>query len=71
MSGLERELKDLLHESGVQERIAKLGQCCFTIVGEFDKISRDERLGVTRIFFQNTVTRVRDEMVRVAGESGL
>jgi hypothetical protein len=70
-SDLARELNDLLHESDVQERISKLAQCCFTIVAEFEKIARDERLGVSRIFFQSTLTHVRDEMVRVAFANGL
>jgi hypothetical protein len=71
VSELTRELNDLFQESGVQQRIQKLAQCCFTIVGEFERISRDEHLGDSRWYFQNTLTRVRDEMIRVAGANGL
>ena len=71
LSDLARELRNLILEGDVQERIGKLGQCCFTVVTEFEKIARDERLGVTRIFFQSTLTQVRDEMVRLALEDGL
>jgi hypothetical protein len=71
LSDLARELRNLLHEGDVQQRIGKLGECCFTVVAEFEKIARDERLGITRMFFQSTLTRVRDEMVRVALENGL
>lgn len=66
-----RELNGLIHESDVQKRIHKLAQCCLMIVAEFEKIARDERLGTTRVYFQDTLTIVRDEMVRVAVESGL
>lgn len=71
VNALVRELHNLLHEGDVQQRIDKLAQCCFTIVSEFEKISRDERLGITRVHFQNTLGIVRDEMVRVAVENGL
>ncbi|MBV8902203.1 MAG: hypothetical protein JOZ22_01080 [Acidobacteriia bacterium] len=71
VSELTRELNDLGHESDVQQRIHKLAQCCFTIVAEFEKISRDERLGITAVYFKETLARVRDEMIRVALENGL
>ena len=71
MSGLSQEINALLHESDVQQRIQKLAQCSFTIVAEFEKISRDEGLGVIRFYFQSTLTRVRDEMIRIVNESGL
>jgi hypothetical protein len=71
VNALTRQLHDLLHEGDVQQRIDKLAQCCFTIVAEFEKIARDERLGVTRILFHKTVTMMRDEMARVAVENGL
>jgi hypothetical protein len=64
-SDLERELSDSCHQADVQERIQKLARCCFRIVAEFDKICRDQRLGVTRIYFCNTLTRVRDEIARL------
>src|SRR5215831_24415 len=51
MDELTQENNGLIHESDVQQKIHKLAQCCFTILAEFDKIARDERLGVTRIFF--------------------
>jgi len=70
MDELTQENNGLIHESDVQQKIHKLAQCCFTILAEFDKIARDERLGVTRIFFQRTLTHIRDEMVRVALENG-
>lgn len=66
-----QEINDLGHESNVQARIGKLATCCASIVAEFEKISRDERLGIIRTYFESTLTRVRDEMVRVAGEIGL
>ena len=71
LNELELELRGLLHESDVQQRIDKLAKCCFTIVAEFEKIARDERLGITRVHFQSTLGIVRDEMVRVAVENGL
>lgn len=71
VSELEVELKGLLHESDVEQRIEKLAKCCFTIGAEFEKIARDERLGITRLHFQSTLGIVRDEMVRVAAENGL
>jgi hypothetical protein len=71
MSELTQELHGLLRESNIQERIHKLAQCCFTIVGEFEKISHDERLGITRSYFESTLAAVRDEMIRVAVENGL
>ena len=67
---LEQQLTDFGHELGLQERIGRLANCCFTIVAEFEKISRDERLGPTRVFFQNTLATLRDEMARVARENG-
>jgi hypothetical protein len=66
-----QELNDVLHKSDVEQRIDKLAKCCFTIVGEFEKISRDERLGVTRGYFEKTLACLRDVMVRVASENGL
>lgn len=66
MSGLTQEINALLHESDVQQRIQKLAQCSFTIVAEFEKISRDEGLGDIRFYFQSTLTRVRDEMIRIS-----
>lgn len=71
LSEITRQLNDLCHDSDVQQRIHKLVQCCFTIVGEFEKISRDERLGVARWYFHKSLTTVRDEMARVAAENGL
>jgi len=71
ISELTQQLNDLFHESDVQQKIDKLAQCSFTIVNEFEKISRDERMGIVRVYFQNTLVTVRDEMIRVAGENGL
>lgn len=67
---MELELRGLLHESDVPQRIEKLAKCCFTIAAEFEKIARDERLGITGVHFQNTFGIVRDQMVRVAAETG-
>jgi hypothetical protein len=66
-----REIDDIGHELNLEARIGKLAKCCNTIIGEFEKISRDERLGITRGHFQDALTRVRDEIVRVAGQNGL
>ena len=69
LGNLNREINDLLHESDVQERLHKLERCCLTIVAEFDKIARDERLGVARVSFHNTLNRVCDEMLRLVGQT--
>ena len=66
-----RDLNGFIHESDIQQRIHKLAQCCFTIVAELEKISRDERLGATRGYFESTLIRVRDEINRLAVENGL
>jgi hypothetical protein len=67
------QLKELCHGMNVEERIGKLAECCFTIAFEFEKLARDERLGRTRtrIYLEDTLARVRDEMVRVAHQRGL
>jgi hypothetical protein len=69
MQKLTQELDDICHES--RDRIHKLEKVCFAVVAEFEKISRDERLGITRYFFNSSFTRVRDEVVRVAVENGI
>lgn len=70
MNEILQAVKDIFHESDVQQKIRKLGQCSFTIVAEFERIARDERLGDSRWYLQNTLTTVRDELMRVAEESG-
>src|SRR5215469_15689194 len=69
MSELTLALHDMLHEQNVQHRIDKLAQCSFTILNEFEKLSRDERLGIIRGYFHSTLTMVRDEILRVAAEN--
>jgi len=64
-----RELNSVCHESDVQRRIDKLAECCMTIIAEFEKIGRDECLGVARIVFENTLARIRGELLRIAVEN--
>jgi hypothetical protein len=71
MQRLTQQLDDICHDSNVGNRIHKLEKLCFAVVAEFEKISRDERLGITRYFFNSSFTRVRDEVVRVAVENGI
>jgi hypothetical protein len=73
VNDIERQLNELGHEVNLEERIGKLAKCCFTIAFEFEKLARDERLGTTRtrIYLEDTLARVRDEMVRVAHQRGL
>jgi hypothetical protein len=70
-SGLSQELNDLSQERDVQQRIDRLVQCCFKILAEFENIARAETLGATRGYLQNTLAQVRDEIIRLARESGL
>ena len=71
VSEVTKQLKDLVHETNVEERIGKLATCGFTIVSELEKIARVQHLGAARVRFQRTLTLLRDEMIRVAGENGL
>lgn len=64
-----RELNELCHESDLELRINKLAECCGTMVGEFERISRDERLCIARIHFRNALAGVRDEIIRLAAEN--
>lgn len=69
LSDLPRELKDIRHQKDVHDRIRKLARCCYVIVAEFEKISRDGRLGGARVHLEQTLTRVRDEMARLLSAS--
>ncbi|HLI86730.1 MAG TPA: hypothetical protein VKV17_22685 [Bryobacteraceae bacterium] len=71
MQRIIQELNDIGHELSVEARIGKLAKCCASIVAEFEKLSRDDRLGITRGYLQTTIIRVRDEMIRLAGEDSL
>jgi hypothetical protein len=66
LSELARELKDISREPDMQRRIRHLADRCIAIVAELDKISRDERLGLTRTWLRSEVARVREEILRVA-----
>jgi hypothetical protein len=66
LSELACEVKDISREPDLQRRIRHLADRCIAIVGELDKISRDERLGLTRTWLRSQVARVREEILRVA-----
>ena len=66
-----REILEFGHEMNVSARLDKLDQCCTAIVAEFDKIGCDEGLGVTRILFNSTLGKVREELARVAEKNGI
>ena len=68
---LEREIRGLCHEADVTVRIEKLNECCTAVVAEFQKISRDEGLGLARALFHSTLANLRSELGRVAVENGL
>jgi hypothetical protein len=55
----------------LSERIEKLNKCSTLLIAEFEKIGSEEGLGVTRMLFNSTLSRVRTELGRVAIENGL
>jgi hypothetical protein len=69
LRSLTREIQALGHELDLEQRIVKLDQYCTAIVAEFEKISRDEGLGLARRLFHSALARVREELERVALES--
>jgi hypothetical protein len=68
---LEREIRGLCHEAHVTVRIEKLNECCMAVVAEFEKISRDEGLGLARTLFNSALAHVCSELNRIAGENEL
>jgi len=68
---LEREIRGLCHEADVTVRIERLHECCTAVVAEFEKISRDEGLGLARTLVHSTLANLRRELGRIAAENGL
>ena len=68
---LMREILEFGHETNLGARLDKLDRCCTAIVAEFEKIGCDEGLGVTRMLFNSTLGKVREELDRVAQQNGL
>jgi hypothetical protein len=68
---LMRELKDATRDRNLQERIVKLDQCCNAIVEEFEEVSRDKGLGLSRMLFNSTLTKVHGELERIVVQNGL
>ena len=68
---LDQQIRGLWHEADVAVRLERLNECCTAVVAEFEKISRDEGIGLARELFNDALTNVRSELGRVAAENGL
>ena len=66
-----RTIQVLGRNLSVTDRIVELDKRCTAIVAEFRKIARDEALLEARLLFNSTLSRTRDELVRVELENGV
>jgi hypothetical protein len=67
---LARQIDQIMEESDLQNRLFKVEKCAMSIVKEFEKIASHESLGASRMFLKSSVSRVREEMNRIAAEIG-
>jgi len=69
LSEIEREIMGCCHEGDVQQRFDRLVNCGFSMVNEFERILRDRRLGITRMYFRDSLGHLRDEMERLVEQA--
>jgi hypothetical protein len=58
--------KDVAEEPDMLRRIRISADRCAESLAELDRISRDKSLGIMRVHVKNELTRLRDQMLRVA-----
>jgi len=68
---LRRTIQFLGRNLRITDRIVELDKRCTAIVAEFDEIARDEALLENRLLFDSALSRVRDELARIALENGI
>jgi len=68
---LEQQIRGLWQEADVAVRIERLNECCAAVVAEFEKISREEGLGLAREILIDALASHRGALGRVAAENGL
>ena len=65
-----RELKEGIRDGTLSERITELDKCCTAVIEEFDRLAR-AGLGMSQLLFKSSLTRVRQELDRIALECGI
>jgi hypothetical protein len=68
---LRRTIQFLGRNLRITDRIVELDKRCTAIIADFDEISRDDALLESRMLFNSTLSRARDELARVALENGV
>ena len=68
---LMQEIKDSSRDLTLRERIDKLFKCCLAIVAEFEKISADQGLTLSRLVFNSALAGAHAEFERLALANGV
>jgi hypothetical protein len=68
---LMQEIQSGLRDMSLSDRIHKLLQCCLAIAAEFDKISSDEGLTMSRFVFHSALASAHAEFQRLALQNGV